>query len=136
MFFVDTNIFLEVEFKDTRWKESYDFLTKVAKGELEAITSDFAIFSIILEIETKVKSVDRIGKFVKSLAEYLGLSIFYPTENELLAALDFMKKYNLDFDDALVVACMVSNKIKKMVSFDSDFDKVKEIERVEPKDIL
>lgn len=43
-----------------------------------------------------------------------------------------MRKYNIDFDDALVVSSMAEAKIKKLISFDKDFDKIKEIERLEP----
>lgn len=53
----------------------------------------------------------------------------------ILKSIDIMGKYNLDFDDALVVSSMIANKIKKLVSFDKHFDVVREIERIEPKDV-
>ena len=42
-----------------------------------------------------------------------------------------MKEYNLDFDDALVVASMLANKTKKLVSFDKHFDKISENKIIE-----
>lgn len=135
MLFVDTNIFLEVEFRDAKWKECFDFLTKVAKGETNALTSDFVVYSSIIQIEVKTNSSTKIEGFIKSLLMYNGLEIFHPTGKELTDSSAFMKKYKLDFDDALVVVCMIANNIKTLVSFDSDFDKVKEIERIEPRDV-
>jgi len=42
------------------------------------------------------------------------------------------KRRKLDFDDSLVVSCMQNNGIKKIVSLDKHFDKVKVIERIKP----
>lgn len=134
-YFIDTNVFLEVEFKDPRWQESKNFLYKIENGEIEAVISDFIVYSCILEIEAKTKSAERIRKFIKGLQLISGLSIFHPTYVELLNALNFMKKNDLDFDDALVVSSMIANKIRVLVSFDTDFDRVKEIKRVGPDQI-
>ena len=41
-------------------------------------------------------------------------------------------KYKLDFDDSFVVACMIINGTKTLISLDKDFDNVKEIARKEP----
>lgn len=135
MFFIDTNIFLELEFQDIKWKDCDKFLRNVDKGKIEGIISNFILDSVILEIEAKTKSLVKISKFISNIFEYTGLNIYTPRKIDYKNSLVLMKKYNLDFDDALVVACMVSNKIKKLVSFDSHFDKVKEIERIEPKDV-
>jgi predicted nucleic acid-binding protein len=61
--------------------------------------------------------------------------ILNPDLMTILKSIDIMGKYNLDFDDALVVSSMIANKIKKLVSFDKHFDVVREIERIEPKDV-
>jgi predicted nucleic acid-binding protein len=79
--------------------------------------------------------MERMKKFILSLSGIENLEIFAPSIEIILKALDKMKEYKLDFDDALVVSCMISNKIKKLVSFDKHFDKIKEIERIEPNKI-
>lgn len=75
-------------------------------------------------------------KFITSLSEIKDLTILNPDLKTILTSLGFMKRYSLDFDDALVVSSMIANKIKKLVSFDKHFDKVKEIERIEPGHVL
>lgn len=47
-------------------------------------------------------------------------------------ATEAMEKNELDFDDSLVVSCMKNNGIKKIVSLDKHFDKVKGVERIRP----
>ncbi len=41
-----------------------------------------------------------------------------------------------DLEDALTLQCALTNKCKEIVSFDRDFDKVKEIKRLTPKDAV
>jgi len=60
------------------------------------------------------------------------IEILHPSLEAISIAIDKMRKYNIDFDDALVVSSMAEAKIKKLISFDKDFDKIKEIERLEP----
>lgn len=43
-----------------------------------------------------------------------------------------MKKYKLDFDDALVISCMKENNIKSLVTYDNHFIKIKEINLIKP----
>lgn len=75
-------------------------------------------------------------KFITSLSEIKDLTILNPDLKTILTSFGFMKRYSLDFDDALVASSMIANKIKKLVSFDKHFDKVKEIERIEPRHVL
>lgn len=54
------------------------------------------------------------------------------TESDLKAAYFFFKQYRkLSFTDACIVSTMISNNIKKIISFDSDFDVIKKIERID-----
>ncbi len=62
----------------------------------------------------------------------LNLRILRPTLKAIYDTMEFMKKYKLDFDDSLVISCMLENNIKHLVSYDKHFDKVKEIEIIRP----
>lgn len=136
MLFVDVNIFLEIQLSDERSEECKKFLRKIASEELPAATSDYIVYSCLLQISNKLNSAERIEKFITSLSEIKDLTILNPDLKTILTSLGFMKRYSLDFDDALVVSSMIANKIKKLVSFDKHFDKVKEIERIEPGHVL
>lgn len=136
MLFVDVNIFLEIQLSDERSEECKKFLRKIASEELPAATSDYIVYSCLLQISNKLNSAERMEKFIASLSEIKDLTILNPDLKTILTSLGFMKRYSLDFDDALVVSSMIANKIKKLVSFDKHFDKVKEIERIEPGHVL
>lgn len=47
-------------------------------------------------------------------------------------ALFLISKYNLDYEDAMVLQSAILTRSKEIVSFDKHFDKVKEIKRIEP----
>jgi predicted nucleic acid-binding protein len=51
----------------------------------------------------------------------------------LLKALDLYGVYKLDFEDCLSLAYMVRQRLAEIYSYDHDFDRVGNVERVEPK---
>lgn len=136
MLFIDANIFLEIQLSDERSEECKEFLRKIAAEDLSAATSGYIVYSCLLQISNKLNSAERMEKFITSLSEIKNLTILNPDLKTILTSLGLMKRYSLDFDDALAVSSMVTNKIKKLVSFDKHFDKVKEIERIEPRQVL
>lgn len=138
MCFIDTNIFLELQFLDARWEECRDFLKKVERNEVSACTSDYVVYSAILEIEAKTrkKSDLKIGTFLNALSSLQGLSILRPAIEEMREAAATTARCKLDFDDSYVVACMTANQIGMIISFDGHFDHLEGITRREPIDIL
>ncbi len=70
--------------------------------------------------------------FIKDLK---GLEIVRPSLSEIYNSLKISKKYNLDFDDSLVVSSMMNHNLKTLISLDKDFDQVREIKRIEPRNL-
>lgn len=129
--FVDANIFLEVLLQDKRKESCKMFLSKVISGEIKAVTSDFIIYACLLELRHK-KSLQSMKEFIVFINECHGLSILRPSLQDMNAAIEIANLYKLDFDDGLVVACMILNGVTTLISLDKDFDRVKEITRKEP----
>lgn len=129
--FIDANIFLEVELGDERSPECKELFMKIYKG-MKAITSDFVVYTCLLQLENK-SSVEKMQDFIVFLDNMEFIEIHSPTYRTIYNAFEIMKR-GLDFDDALVVSIMKSLGIEKLISFDGDFDKIKEIKRIEPKD--
>lgn len=136
MYVIDASIFLEVELKQEKNEECKQFLSKVMRGEIKAIISDFAIDSIILIIERHKGNWKEIKKFLESLSLFSGISIYKTTLTDKIKATGHMENFGLDFDDSVVLQSALSNNVKEIVSFDRDFDGIKEIRRVEPKDLV
>jgi len=47
-----------------------------------------------------------------------------------------MKNYDLGFDDALALQAMKENRIKNIISYDKDFDKIPYVKRIQPESLL
>ena len=134
--FIDANIFLELLLRQPRFKECKDFLDRVDAGIVKAFTSDFIIDSIIIIMESRHVLSSIILEFLLALSGSKGLSIYSHTFNDRILAANVMLKSNLTFDDSMVTVAMKALKIESVVSFDSHFNGVRGIKRVEPKDLI
>ncbi|MBI2451882.1 type II toxin-antitoxin system VapC family toxin [Candidatus Pacearchaeota archaeon] len=128
---IDANIFLEILLEQEKAEKCRKALIEVEKGK-EATTTNFTIDSIIIVMNRKKATLSKIKLFIMSILSYKSLRIYHQTLRDRVHALDWMKKYNLDYEDALTLQSAISTGSKEILSFDSDFDKIKEIKRIEP----
>lgn len=102
---------------------------QLISGSTSALTFDEVVFVI-----------RKIAGFEKSLIageNFLNINNlrFVKVDYQLiLLAHDLIKKYRLNPRDAIHTACAINNNIKTIISDDSDFDAVKEIERISIKE--
>ncbi|MGH9922561.1 MAG: type II toxin-antitoxin system VapC family toxin [Nitrososphaerales archaeon] len=134
--FIDANIFLEVQLGQSRSQECEEFLNKVDTGDLQAFTSDFVIDSIVVTMENRNVQNIKILRFLLALGGSKGLSIYNHTFTDRILAANTMLKSGLTFDDSMVTVAVKAVKAESVVSFDSHFDDLKGIKRVEPKDLI
>lgn len=59
-------------------------------------------------------------------------NIHYLNEEDYKKSIELFKFYNqsINFSDCTILSTMLKNNIKNIVSFDSDFDKIKNIQRI------
>ncbi|MGH9856453.1 MAG: type II toxin-antitoxin system VapC family toxin [Acidobacteriota bacterium] len=136
-YFIDANIFLEVELQDKRKEECEKFLTRISEGVEGGIISDFIMYSILLQLTNR--STLAAARDFLTFLEQADIEIMVSDMQALHNALKIMKSYNLDFDDALVISIMAANKVNRLISFDKDFDRINDerlARRIEPKDIV
>ena len=129
---MDANIFLEIALEDNRNEECKNFIIEILSNKIKAYTSDFIIYTCLIQLQFKSKENIKKMKEFLIFINSLNINIIKPTLNEISKVMGFMEKYNLDFDDGLVISYMVNNNIKNLISFDKDFDKVDIIKRKEP----
>ena len=129
---IDSNIFLEFLLNQEKAETCKDFLNKTVRGEIEAITVDFIIDSVVISMKRNNKSLSDIMGFLKKLINSRGIRIYSVSMNDRIEAVKIMGKYNLDYDDSLILQSAMSTNSKEILSFDKHFDKVKEIKRIEP----
>ena len=134
MFLVDANIIFEVLLEQERYKECEEFLEKVRRGEIEASISRFSLYPIEL-IMIGYGKIEELKLFLTLLSTFRGLIVITTSPTDDVHVLEIMKKFNLDFDDAINYYIVKKYKMKGIVSFDKHFDKT-DIKRVEPVDVL
>lgn len=129
---VDANIFLEFLLNQEKAKEAVIFLNKVIRGDIKAYISSFTIDSILLTLYRNKVKIEDMRIFLRKLLHSKGLEIYVLKMKDRFLAFNHIETYKLDYEDAITLQCALSAGCKEIVSFDTDFDKVKEIKRIEP----
>ncbi len=122
--FLDANIFLEIALNDKKSEECKKLLDEVLRGKIKAYTSDFIVYSCLLQIQFKTKETKQMRNFILFINSIDNLTILRPSLFDMEKAVEYKEKWKLDFDDSLVISCMVNNGIKTLISLDSDFNKI------------
>jgi len=128
--FVDSNVFIYVLVKSP--KDDYEtakrILQRIEEGEA-AITNTAVVQEIVdwLEYNNKRREVE---KFLTAINSYITMEKAEVSWNEMMEAISDMKKYDLDFVDALTLQTMKKNNVKEIYTNDKDFNRVKGIRRI------
>jgi len=125
-------IFLEVLLKQNKHEEFLNFLNDLMIGKKRGILSSFIIDSVVINMERSGSKSKEIEIFLKKIIAAEGLKIYNIGMKDRINALSFIEKYNLDYDDALVVQTAIATNSKEILSLDGHFDKVKELKRIVP----
>lgn len=129
--FIDANIFLEIALKDAKYQKCVEFIKNILKNNKNIYTSDFIIYSCLLILHNKLDSYTKMKDFLVFINSS-NIRILRPSLKAMYDTIDFMERYKLDFDDSLIISCMLENNIKRLISYDKHFDKVKEIKVIRP----
>ena len=130
MRFVDSNVFIYVLVKSP--KDDYviakRILQRIEEGE-EAVTNTAVIQEIVnwLEYNNRRREIE---KLLTAINSYIAMKKAGVSWSDMIAAIDDMNKYGLDFVDALTLQTMKRNNINEIYTNDRDFDRVKWVRRV------
>ena len=133
--YIDTNIFLNPILYDTKTNQeaskSKSFLEKIIVNEIIGFTSVLTWDEFVRIIRKTLGIQVAIEKGRKFLI-IPNLRIVKVSLITINRAQDLISNYSIQPRDAIHVACALENKINQIISFDEDFDIIKEIERTEP----
>ena len=76
------------------------------------------------------KDPNEIQTFLTSLLAYKGLEIYTLSIFDRILATKHMQTLGLDYDDACQYQAMKVLKLDIIASFDTDFDRIKQIKRI------
>ena len=126
MIFVDANFLI---YLNLGVKEVEDYYLKLLSEE--SLATDPLVLDEVIYVSKKkygIRLEDALD-FLDNIV--LPNSVVLPvTINEYRRAREVMLKYSVSPSDALHVAVMLNNSIRRILSEDRDFDRVKEVERV------
>lgn len=132
---LDANVFLEVQLDQTYSDECQSLLRSVHRGDREAAITDYHVDAIAYLIGEIEDDPEDISTFLGSLIGYDGLVVRNLTIVDKLRTCRIMRKEGLDFDDSLAVYAARSLDSKQLVTLDSDFAAVDDVEVVHPADL-
>lgn len=132
MILVDTNIILRLFLNDSPIlsPKARIIFEKITRGKLKTFISLLTTSEVIFTLERSYKIPK--AEIIKSLSQIFKLTNLTVEKQGLVEqAFVYYLDKNISFPDAYQVALMQKKKVKKIYSFDSDFDKFPQIERLE-----
>lgn len=130
--FIDTNVFLRFLLADHKTQSplAKKLFIDAKNRKISLITHSLVIAEIIFTLDSFFNlSKTEIVEKINIILLFNELEII--EKNILLQSITFYKRKNIDFIDAFIAAYAFKNKIN-ICSFDHDFNKIKEINRIDP----
>ena len=128
MIFLDTNyingLIIKRDSHNAFSKNIRPFLAKEAKA---------TNITVLVEVLNSLKVNNFNGNFDAIIAKLVNLDVFdYLSVEDYQKAMDLCKFYNfsINFSDCIILVSMEKHRINKIVTNDSDFDKIKGIQRI------
>jgi len=139
LLYVDSNIFLyPVIYKPETVKEareSKNFLLKISEGFVEACTATITWDEVVWVVR-KIFGLKPSIELGRKLLEFPNLKLLNVKRSVVLRAQKLMEKYGIKPRDAIHAATALENGVETIVSYDRDFDKLEEIKRLDPRNLL
>ncbi len=136
MQFVDTNIFLRHLTNDDplRAKACLSLFRKAQHKDIRLTTSESVLAEVIYILSSPKLSYHLSPEDIRTRLQLLLAlpGLILPHRKVYLRALDIYAAYHLDFEDALSIAHMERQKISEIYSYDQDFDRTRQLKRLEP----
>ncbi len=135
MQFLDANILIRHLTNDDPEKSPACFalIEAIERGDVSVWTSDLIIAEVVFVLSSKkLYNLDRetIRDLLLPLINLPGIKL--PNKGVLSIAFDLYTRLNIDYTDAYSAALALNNKRPEVYSYDTHFDRVQGIKRLEP----
>jgi uncharacterized protein len=131
--FLDTNILLRYLIGDCeeQAERSLKLLMRVEHGEEKVYTSSLVIFEVVFTLQKYYKLPRR--EIAERLLDIIAMrNLQLPDKSAFYRAFDFYISKNISFADAYNAAYAIDQELPYIYSWDTDFDKIDGITRIEP----
>ncbi len=135
MDFLDTNVILRYLTRDdpVKAERCFELFQRVKRREVRLTTSELVLAEVVYALSSRSvynQGREQVRNLLLPIVSLSGLLV--PYRRSFLRALEFYAVTNMDFEDCLSLAHMERLKIKTILSYDRDFDRVNTIQRHEP----
>jgi predicted nucleic acid-binding protein len=131
--FLDTNVLIRYLTRDDEKKATaaLALLRRIEEGAEKVVISPLVIFETVFTLQKSYQvSRTQIRDALADIISMRGVEI--PTKPLYLHALDLYAEKVISFTDAYNAVYMESQHVSEIYSWDSDFDKIAGLTRVEP----
>jgi len=133
MIFIDANVFIRYFVSDDSYKSKKveELFQKIVIGETESFTNQMVIAEIVWVLD-KFYNMDKqlICDNIEFILNTPNLKV--KEKNILSKSVDIYRNSNIDFIDAYNYSYILINDADSIFSYDSHFDKLESIRRMEP----
>ena len=130
--YIDSNVFIQAILREDI--NSQDVLRKIINNEFEGITSilswDELVYILRKFINSEIAVIEGRKFFV-----FPNLKFIDAKKEIITKAQTLIEKYNIKPRDAIHATTALQAGVNEIVSGDADFDKIKELIRIDPADI-
>ncbi|MBI3073152.1 MAG: type II toxin-antitoxin system VapC family toxin [Deltaproteobacteria bacterium] len=133
--FLDANIFLYAIGGESPHRDACRaVLSAVAAGQIDGVTSSEVLQEILHVRSRRLGNADAANAV--RAASALVADVLPVTQADVLSACDLLSSTRLGPRDAIHAAVMKNNGIRTLISIDKDFNSLKGIQRIGPKEAL
>ncbi len=127
-FYIDSNVFItSILYEDSKYENVRNVLIKIEKGEIIAYTSTLTWDEVTWIIFKMMGKADSLAAGRK-LITFPNLRFISIDENVISKSQTLRENYALDPSDAIHCACALERGIKRVITRDKHFMRVREME--------
>ena len=137
---IDTNALVSLIDESDKWNKATDeILNYLLKSDVNIVILDIVINEAINVLAKRFESKNKLNEFPELI---LKIETKYPVDNIIWISknidiyhcdiINMLKKYTgfLNYNDCFIIKFMIETKIKHIISYDTDFDKINLIKRL------
>jgi predicted nucleic acid-binding protein len=131
--FLDTNIFLRhlTGQPPEQAARATAYFKRIEHGDIRAVTVEMVIFEVVYTLQKSYRrSKNEIQEVFIPLIDLPGIAL--ANKKHMHDVFDLYVIHNLPFADAYYIVTMKAKRLDTMISFDTDFDGIPGITRIEP----
>ncbi len=129
--YIDSNLFIfSIISIEKEGEKARAVIEKIKKGDYKAYTSILTIDEVLWIVQ-KEKDRETAYEGIKILIEIPNLNFLEVTGKIMREAIEIYKTEKLDPRDSIHLACMRDKNISSIISSDPDFDKIKDMKRID-----